>query len=568
MAEYEGTIDSFDEVPIEKQANPSFWRRVIQAYSKLSDAEKNSYFEKEIAAPKRARDALAMSGLASAAYIPAAIGQLGVNYTDFIDRQIGGAPTDPISKAIKSGVTSFRDYSNQAGQTAQKYWREQGSAVDPESLQGKLSEGVGSIPAGVVNWTPAMTAVNASNQAAEGDYLGAAKTVGLRAGLGKAFDILQKSGLGALGKQATASGLMAGSSALEGGGVNDIGAAAIMGGLIPIGGKSKPKKLSVFDKESATIAENYQNMIGIPTRTTPRGGKGIIKDVNNGVDAVLSSAEMLRKKGIKTPESRMEHILALGERADEVYNSYAPVVKSLDNAGVTIDLKPIAAELKARAENPVVRTQFKSDAKALMDMAASLEEQQIYTPSQMEEAIKMTNDKLKDAEFNQSIPLSGSVADLKLQNKLMLKTLINTAKENGFTDFAAKRREYGKLAEARDLADARIRREILKIKPDFFEGYKGAMTGIEMLKFAMAQGSLLSPGTAYGFKALYDRMRNPEKGVKKMYQAADRIIEDRAKQEKTKMPANLASPKAAYGIVQSQDDDEPQVYEGTIDSFD
>lgn len=500
---------------------------------------------------------LMASGAANVLQPVETFGRFGQNVGQGI-RNITGETEPGWQERLSGGLA---DVAQQGRETAQQYWQGK-SDIDPESFAGKVYQGVGGLPAAVAEWNPAMTAMGAANKAVEGDYSGAASDIAARAGLGMAFRGLGSipgNIPGTIAKQALGAAATGGTTALQGGDTADIGSAALFGGIMPIGTKrTAPEELQ------STIATKYKSAIGIPTRATPGGATQLRADLNTGVKAVTDIANTYASRGEAPPKTKLEHLEALGERKKAYRDIYAPMQEAATQAGVVVDLRPIAVELRKQANDPINRTERPQDVDWLLKKAEALDERQQYTPVQADEVIKKNNSLLYDAEQAHDIPAVGSTANLKLYTDLLRGNLINAVESAGFEGYKNARDAYGTMAEAEFAADKRVRKEINKIDPNFFSSYQGVLTGFEAAKLLVGGGHLSSPGAAYGFRELMKNLTSPDKDVNTMYKAADKYVRSTIPKELTDPRRELSQigAAAAQGIDITGGDTEMSYIEG------
>lgn len=499
--------------------------------------------------------ALMASGAAGVLNPIETVGRFGQNIGQGM-RSLTGETEPGWQERVSGGLA---DTALQGRETAQQYWQGK-SDIDPESFAGKVYQGAGGLPAAAIEWNPAMTAMGATNKAIEGDYGGAASDVAARAGLGMVF-----SGLGSIpgnipgtiAKQALGAATTGATTALQGGDAGDIGAAALFGGVMPIGTKK-----TVPEELLSTIATKYRNAIGISKKATPGGATQLKADINAGITAVTDVTNTYAMRGAPPPETKLEHLEALGEQKKAYRDIYAPMQEAAAQVRVVVDLVPIAAELRKRANDPIMLTERKEDSKWLMAKADAIERQKQYTPMQADEVVKKNNDLIYATDDVYDIPSVGSIANLKLYTDLLRGNLINTMESAGFEGYKNARDSYGIMAEAEFAADKRVRKEINRIDPNFFSSYQGVLTGLEALKLIAGGGHIASPGAAYGFKELMRQLSSPDKDVNTMYKAADKYV-------RATVPTELAGPRrgisqmgaaVAQGIDTTKQEDDTMSY--------
>lgn len=514
-------------------------------------------FWKDFATTGGSIGSLVSSGAAGVLRPIETFGRFGQNVGQGI-RNLTGETEPGWQERVSGGLA---DAAQQGRETAQKYWQGQ-SDIDPESFAGKVYQGAGGLPAAVMEWNPAMAAMGATNKAVEGDYGGAASDIAARAGLGMVFGGLGNipgNIPGTAAKQALGAAATGATTALQGGDTADIGSSALFGGIMPIGTKrTAPEELL------STIATKYRNAIGISKKATPGGATQLKADINAGITAVTDITNTYAMRGAPPPKTKLEHLEALGERKKAYRDIYAPMQEAASQAGAVVDLRPIAAELRRQAKDPITLTERPQDSKWLMEKADAIEHQQQYTPMQADEVVKKNNDLIYATDDVYDIPSVGSIANLKLYTDLLRGNLINTMESAGFEGYKNARDSYGTMAEAEFAADKRVRKEINRIDPNFFSSYQGALTGLEALKLIAGGGHIASPGAAYGFKELMRQLSSPDKDVNTMYKAADKYV-------RATIPKELIGPRrelsqmgaaAAQGIDTTDEDNEMSYIEG------
>jgi hypothetical protein len=265
------------------------------------------------------------------------------------------------------------------------------SSIDPNSYAGAVAGGIGSMPAGMVQFNPAMAAMSGYDQ---GGDLGALKSTLLTMGAGKVMDVLQgnqamwntlnefakkmgiKDGVKAGNIERVLTALPSrqiGSSAVnmaqsyaEGGDAAQVAAAGTLGLVIPSGSEKTTYPVKLRKDEVKAFQEAY----GVPQGVTTRDKLVTDNQVINVNDAIiqglregnLSVTAPSGEKISRTPRNVEEQMELHSGVVNKEFDKRQALLSSAAGTGVNVDaairpvqkLVSIINEMKPRTIDPKV----------------------------------------------------------------------------------------------------------------------------------------------------------------------------------------------------------------------
>jgi hypothetical protein len=275
-------------------------------------------------------------------------------------------------------------------------------------------------------------------------------------------------------------------------------------------GFEKGVRPTVVGKSNAAQTEKYYEKAQTAVETI----------VNNKPNLVFYDDMGNTVKG-KLPSNLEEFSQSIDQTKRSTFNQYDAMLKSSNDLGRTVNLSPVASEMRAFSSDKVNVLTGGSGLKRAKELEEMMSGEQL-TLVQAQDLLANLNNRTKAYMKNPSPDqVSGYAVDLLAANNL--RRALDSAVEN--SGYMGLRRDYGSLREIekevsnRALVDARKNTKGLL---DFTDIY----TAAEMARAigSMSAGGAATAGIMRGIKEYYKHLNNPNRVVKNMFKEADSLM--------------------------------------------
>lgn len=225
----------------------------------------------------------------------------------------------------------------------------------------------------------------------------------------------------------------------------------------------------------------------------------------------------------KLPSTLNEFTQAIDQTKKDIFQKYDAMAKQSGEAGAQVNLEPIAAELDVIANDPKLKTFSPSSADYAGKLAERMRNQGYFNPADIQDSIKMLNDKLQ-AFYRNPSPEGASNAsiDAVMANKLResLDSTIGSYTGKGYQEL---KNQYGSLSTIekdvvrRAIVDAR---KNVKGLLDFTDIASGA-EAVHAILTTSPQG-LATAGAMKAIKEYYKYLNDPNTSVNKLFKTIEK----------------------------------------------
>lgn len=246
----------------------------------------------------------------------------------------------------------------------------------------------------------------------------------------------------------------------------------------------------------------------------------------------------------KLPSSLNEFSQAIDQTKKSIFEQYDAMAKQSGEAGAQVNLEPIAAELDVIANDPKLKTFSPGASDYAGKLAERMRNQGFFNPSDIQDSIKMLNDKLQ-AFYRNPSPEGASNAsiDAVMANKLResLDSTIGSYTGKGYQEL---KNQYGALSTIekdvikRAIVDAR---KNVKGLLDFTDIASGA-EAVHAILTTSPQG-LATAGAMKAIKEYYKYLNDPNTSVNKLFKTIEKAKSG---------SANVISPSGKLQLPQSK----------------
>lgn len=246
----------------------------------------------------------------------------------------------------------------------------------------------------------------------------------------------------------------------------------------------------------------------------------------------------------KLPSTLNEFTQAIDQTKKDIFQKYDAMAKQSGEAGAQVNLEPIAAELDVIANDPKLKTFSPSSADYAGKLAERMRNQGYFSPADIQDSIKMLNDKLQ-AFYRNPSPEGASNAsiDAVMANKLR-EALDNTIGSYTGPGYQSLKNQYGSLSTIekdvvrRAIVDAR---KNVKGLLDFTDIASGA-EAVHAILTTSPQG-LATAGAMKAIKEYYKYLNDPNTSVNKLFKTIEKAKSG---------SSNVISPSGKLQLPQSQ----------------
>lgn len=296
-------------------------------------------------------------------------------------------------------------------------------------------------------------------------------------------------------------------------------------------GNLSNEELSSFVKSSiekalrpSTVGKNSAAQLGKYISNAEKAVNTIVKYKDN-----LNLKNEYGELTGKLPQTLEQFGEAIDQIKTHIFSKYNAMAERTGEAGIKINLAPIADDIEKQVNNKAVSTFFPELRTHAMEMASKLREDGIFTPQELQQAIEMFNSTLK-AYYRNPNPQSASkvVLDVALTTKLR-KALDDAISNLEGESYQALKNEYASLRTIQDDVMKRAVVDARKNLKGFFDLTDVLSTGDIVQGLTRLDPSMISRGGAMRMaKNVIKAINDPNRQVRDMFTSVSRHVEKNA----------------------------------------
>jgi hypothetical protein len=306
---------------------------------------------------------------------------------------------------------------------------------------------------------------------------------------------------------------------------------------------TKGIKVSPNGKETWTAVEKYFE----------NADSAIIDIVKNKDNLNLTNIVGDKVKS-QLPVNRKQFAEAINSTKRKIFQEYIAMTTAAGKKGAMVDLRPIAKELDAIINSPVLN----ADATGKRVIAHAKRQQKYLNevgqmnPLEAQDWIKNANDKLHNAYDKGSyldMSISGTDMGIASMMRKNLDTIVTATEGAGYQDL---KRRYGALASLEEgTTKAAFAGMGKKSAPNFFDITSG--TALLHGLISMNPVVITTAGFMESLNMIRRKFKDPDRYIKKMFMEADKAVNTNAWKGMSKSPTEIK--KEGLGKVKLSPDD-------------
>jgi hypothetical protein len=229
------------------------------------------------------------------------------------------------------------------------------------------------------------------------------------------------------------------------------------------------------------------------------------------------------------PKTVGQFASAIQQAKDTLFKRWNLMATASGEKGATVDLKPIADELRKFADHPGIKTDASSVGDFARNWADKLEQEGSRSLLQSQESLAMLNKRIMAIYQNGNMNDATSLAVSELAANNLRRALDAAVTSTEGLGYQALRHEYTSLRaiendvvrRAQNVANKNVGGGIVS---NMFDVYTGAEMAQAILTLHAAPA--VRAATMAGARAIYRRMNDPDRLVEKIFERAERYHPD------------------------------------------